>query len=79
MTIARLVLLLAAVSTAAGLAPFGADAAAAGRAPTVTEVAVMSEAGDDATYALGETIEVTVTFSEAVTVDTAGGTPGLSH
>ena len=31
--------------------------------------------GDDATYAIGDAIEVTVTFSEAVTVDTTNGTP----
>ena len=36
--------------------------------PAVTGVEVTSEAGDDDTYALGETIEVTVTFSEAVAV-----------
>ena len=44
----------------------------------VTGVAVTSDAGDDATYALGETVEVTVRFNEAVTVDTTGGTPGLA-
>ena len=72
MTIARLALLLAAVSGAAVLAP---RTAAAQGAPTVSGVEVTSQAGDDATYALGETIRVTVTFSEAVTVT---GTPGLS-
>ena len=54
---ARLALLLA-VSTAAVLAPL----AAAEGAPAVTEVEVTSDAGADATYALGETIEVTVRF-----------------
>ena len=72
MTIARLALLLAAVSTAAVLAPLPA---AAEGAPTVSGVEVTSQAGDDATYARGETIGVTVTFSEAVVVT---GTPGLS-
>ena len=43
-------------------------------APSVTEVEVTSQAGDDATYALGETIRVRLTFSEAVTVT---GTPRL--
>ena len=43
--------------------------------PTVTEVEVTSDAGADATYALGETLEVTVRFSEAVAVT---GAPGLS-
>ena len=42
--------------------------------PTVTGVEVSSETGADATYALGETIRVRVTFSEAVTVT---GTPRL--
>ena len=72
MTIARLALLLAAVSSAAVLAPF---TAAAEGAPTVSGVEVTSQAGDDATYARGETIGVTLTFSEAVVVT---GTPGLS-
>ena len=45
--------------------------------PSVTGVAVSSNPGDDDTYALGETIEVAVTFSEAVDVDTTGGTPRL--
>ena len=44
-------------------------------APAVTGVEVTSDAGDDATYALGEAIEVTVRFSEAVDVT---GTPGLA-
>ena len=49
-----------------------------GRAPAATGVAVTSDAGSDATYALGEKVRVTVTFSEAVDVDTAGGTPHLT-
>ena len=71
MLIARLALLLAAVFAAALPAPF---AAAAG-APAVTEVEVTSEPGADATYALGETIRVTVRFSEAVDVT---GAPRLA-
>ena len=43
-------------------------------APSVTGVEVTSNAGDDDTYVLGETITVTVTFSEAVDVT---GTPRL--
>ncbi len=43
-------------------------------APTVTGVAVSSDAGDDDTYAMGETISVRLTFSEAVDVT---GTPQL--
>ena len=46
-------------------------------APWVTKVEVSSDPGDDATYARGETIRVTVTFTEAVDVDTTGGTPRL--
>ena len=45
---------------------------------TVTAVAVSSDAGDDDTYALGEKIQVRVTFNDAVTVDTTGGTPSLT-
>ncbi len=71
MHLARLALLLAAVSTATVLAPF----AAAGGAPAVTGVEVTSEPRADATYALGETIEVTVRFSEAVDVT---GAPRLA-
>lgn len=37
-------------------------------APTVTGVEVVSDAGDDATYAMGEVISVRITFSEAVDV-----------
>ena len=37
-------------------------------APTVSTVAVTSDPGTDDTYALGDTIEVGLTFSEAVTV-----------
>ena len=44
-------------------------------APSVTTVAVTSDAGDDDTYILGDTIRVTLTFSEAVN---ATGTPRLA-
>ncbi len=44
-------------------------------APTVTGVAVSSDAGDDDTYVLGDTISVTLTFSEAVDVT---GTPQVA-
>ena len=43
--------------------------------PTVETVRITSNAGSDATYAAGETIEVTVTFSETVVVT---GTPRLT-
>ena len=47
----------------------------AANAPTVSAVAVTSDAGEDDTYAKNDVIEVTVTFSEAVDVT---GTPRLS-
>ena len=43
--------------------------------PTVSTVTITSSPGSDNTYATGDTITVSVTFSEAVTVDTTGGTP----
>ena len=43
-------------------------------APTVSSVAITSDPGDDDTYGLGDAIEVTMTFSEDVTVT---GTPLL--
>ena len=45
------------------------------RGPTVETVRITSNAGSDSTYAAGETIEVTVTFSETVVVT---GTPRLT-
>ncbi len=47
------------------------------QAPEVDEVEVTSDAGDDDTYALGDVIRITVTFDEAVDVDTTGGAPRL--
>ena len=43
--------------------------------PGVTGVAVLSDAGSDATYGLGERIRVAVTFARAVTVT---GSPGIA-
>ena len=43
----------------------------------MSSVAVTSDAGDDNTYGLGDTIEVAVTFSAAVDVYTAGNVPRL--
>ena len=43
-------------------------------APTVSSISITSDPGDDDTYGLGDAIEVTVTFSENVTVT---GTPQL--
>ena len=42
--------------------------------PTVSSIAITSDPGDDDTYGLGDAIEVTVTFSEDVTIT---GTPQL--
>ena len=46
--------------------------------PTVSTISVTSNPGTDNTYATGDKIEVTVTFSEGVTVSTADGTPRLA-
>ena len=45
--------------------------------PAVSAVAITSDPGLDNTYGLDETIEVTVTFNQPVTVDTTNGTPSL--
>ena len=45
--------------------------------PVVAEVPALAGAGGDGTWSEGEHVDVTVTFSEAVEVDTAGGTPGI--
>ena len=55
--------------------PLTASAATAADPPTVTGAPAVSEAGPDGEWAPGETVEVTLTFSEAVTVDPTGGTP----
>ena len=44
-------------------------------APAVTSAPGVSAAGADGAWSPGETVEVTLAFSEAVNVDTAGGTP----
>ncbi len=46
--------------------------------PRVKSVAVASNAGDDDTYALDDTIRIAVTFDDPVAVDTSGGTPRLA-
>ena len=52
--------------------------------PSITRIEFTSDpnedgrTGDDDTYAIGDAIEVTVTFSEAVTVDTTNGTPNFA-
>ncbi|MYA49425.1 MAG: hypothetical protein F4Y25_01545, partial [Chloroflexi bacterium] len=69
---ARSARLLAAALLAVLLAPmFGAGTAAGQGAPSVTGVAVTSAPASGDTYLRGETIQVTLTFSEAVTVSGA--------
>ena len=45
--------------------------------PTVSGTPGVSAAGSDSQWTEGEAVEVTVTFSEAVVVDTTGGTPTI--
>ena len=45
--------------------------------PTVDGTPSVSGAGTDAQWSVGETVGVTVTFSEAVDLDTSGGTPSI--
>ena len=45
--------------------------------PTISSVAVTSVPDDATAYTSGETIDVTVTFSKAVNVDTSSGTPQI--
>ena len=55
------------------------EAALSGSPPAIVTggVQVTSMAAADQTYRLGETIEITVTFDNAVTVNTSGGTPRI--
>ena len=46
-------------------------------APTITGSPAVSDSGSDGAWSAGATVEVTLTFSEAVTVDTTGGTPSI--
>ena len=45
--------------------------------PTIEGAPAVSEAGDDSLWTEGETVEVTLTFSEAVEVDTTNGVPSV--
>ena len=47
-------------------------------APIVEGTPGLSASGSDGSWAPGQTVEATVTFSEAVTVDTSGGTPSIT-
>ncbi len=60
---------------AAALGHAGASGAGEADPPAVTGVTVVSDAGSDATYSLGERIRVRVAFSEAVAVT---GSPGIA-
>ena len=51
--------------------------AATTTAPAIVGVQVTSTPTTGDTYGLGETIEITVTFDNAVTVNTSGGTPRI--
>ena len=46
--------------------------------PTITGVTLASNAGTDNTYATYDAITAAVTYSEAIAVDTTGGTPSLA-
>ena len=46
--------------------------------PVVVGAPTFSDAGSDGAWTQGETVEVTLTFSEAVTVHTADGTPAVA-
>ena len=63
---------------AAGCPPSDEDEAVEDpAAPSVMGLAITSQPGADGSYGLGEQIDVQVLFSEAVAVDTSGGTPRL--
>ena len=46
-------------------------------APTITGSPALSDAGSDGEWTPGETVQVTLTFSEEVNVDTTDGTPSI--
>ena len=58
-----------------GLATSGQQAV---EPPAITGAPSVSEAGADGQWTPGETVQATVTFSEAVTVDTSGGIPAIA-
>ncbi len=47
-------------------------------APVLGTVTITSDAGTDQTYKPGDAIEITVTFSDKMVVDSSGGTPQIS-
>ena len=48
-----------------------------GMVPSVSQVAITSTPSDGEAYAANETVQVSLTFTEAVVVDTTGGVPRL--
>ena len=48
-----------------------------GAAPTIKGSPALSDAGSDGEWTPGETVQVTLTFSEEVNVDTTDGTPSI--
>ena len=61
-----------------GIPGGGSSEASAADPPTITGAPAVSASGSDGEWGPGETVEVTLTFSEAVTVDTGGGTPSVA-
>ncbi|MGM9516181.1 putative Ig domain-containing protein, partial [Roseateles sp. DB2] len=61
----------------AGGAKTDLDSVALSIDPIHPVVTVVSSSGADGHYKVGDTLTLTVTFDQAVTVDTAGGTPTL--
>ena len=75
----RVAAVVVALVVASVVAPVpGAGAAPVDGEPSVTDVQVSSAPAAGDTYLLGEVIRVTLTFGEAVAVDTTGGTPRLA-
>ena len=75
----RLIPILAIMGAVVAAVIFTAPPAGAqSTAPTFSTVAITSNPGMDETYATGDIITVAVTFSEAVTVSTGGGTPRIT-
>ena len=55
----------------------GTHVAAQVTAPTIEGSPALSDAGSDGEWTSGETVQVTLTFSEEVSVVTTGGTPSI--
>ena len=77
-TLPRLLAAIAILAVFLAVPASVANAQTPATTPAVSSVAVTSNPGTDNTYTAGDKIEITVTFSEAVTVSTTDGTPRLS-